>query len=211
LTGRGEDRAGLPPAPPTGWANLTGYTQSADFPTTEGAFDTTLDGFQDAFVTKLVPTGGVPLVYSTYLGGSDGEGGAGIAVDGAGNAYVTGFTRSADFPTTADAFDTSVDDGDAFVTKLDSGGALPYSTYLGGSASDSGGAIAVDRAGNAYLTGSTYSGDFPITEGAFDQTVNPGVGTSDAFVTKPGRASRITRYWLVSVKMVETMRWPKAL
>ena len=166
-----------------GNAYVTGYTQSADFPTTPGAFDTTLDGVQDAFVTGLVPTGGAPLLYSTYLGGAGGDGGFGIAVAGTGNAYVTGSTTSTDFPTTADAFDMSLDGGgDAFVTKLDPSGAMPYSTYLGGSSGDGGAGIAIDGAGNAYVTGSTNSGDFPTTPGAFDQTL--GGGSSDAFVTK---------------------------
>jgi hypothetical protein len=94
-------------------------------------------------------------------------------VDHAGHAYVTGGTPSADFPTTAGAFDTTFSGGDAFVTKLNrTGTALTYSTYLGGSASgeDSARGIAVDCAGHAYVTGNTQSGDFPTTPGAFDTT-----------------------------------------
>ena len=167
-----------------GSAYLTGYTASADFPTTAGAFDTSFNGASDAFVTKL-DASGAALGYSTYLGGSEGDdNGLGIALDGAGSAYLTGATGSADFPTTAGAFDTTYNGGyDGFVTKLDaSGAALGYSSYLGGDSFDSGYGIALDGAGSAYLTGETRSRDFPTTVGAFDTSFN-GVVT-DAFVTK---------------------------
>ena len=97
-------------------------------------------------MTKL-DASGAALGYSTYLGGSDGDGGYGIALDGAGSAYLTGYTVSADFPTTAGAFDTTYNGADdAFVTKLDaSGAALGYSTYLGGSGDDDGDGIARRR------------------------------------------------------------------
>jgi hypothetical protein len=169
-----------------GNAYVTGLTGSADFPTAAGAFDTTFNGGDlDAFVTKLGPSGSAPLLYSTYLGGSGDELGVGIALDGAGNAYAAGLTGSADFPTSAGAFDTTFNGGfsDAFVTKLGPSGSAPllYSTYLGGSGSDVGAAIAVDAAGNAYATGLTGSADFPTSAGAFDTTANGGL---DAFVTK---------------------------
>ena len=94
-----------------GSAYLTGYTTSADFPTTAGAFDTTYNGGDDdAFVTKL-DASGAALGYSTYLGGSGGEYGYDVAVDGAGSAYVTGYTNSTDFPTTPGAFDTTSNGG----------------------------------------------------------------------------------------------------
>src|SRR5438445_703660 len=126
------------------------------------------------------------LVYSTYLGGSDRDAGLGIAVDAAGNAYVTGQTSSTNFPTTAGAFQTAFGGGfrdiDAFVTKLNStGSALVYSTYLGGSCFDDGHGIAVDAAGNAYVTGRTCSTNFPTTAGAFQTTFG---GVNDASVTK---------------------------
>src|SRR5207244_93997 len=112
----------------------------------------------------------------------DGDGGYGIAADGAGDAYLTGFTESADFPTTPGAFDTTFNGGDAFVTKFDaSGAALLYSTFLGGNNDDVGTGIALDDAGSAYLTGYTSSTDFPTTAGAFDTTYN---GGQDDFVTK---------------------------
>jgi beta-propeller repeat-containing protein len=171
-----------------GNAYVTGYTRSTDFPTTPGAFQTTFQGgFDDAFVTKLNSTGSAPPVYSTYLGGNDQDEGLGIAVDAAGNAYVTGTTRSTNFPTTPGAFQATPGgngNDDAFVTKLNPTGSAPlvYSTYLGGSGVDGGYGIAVDAAGNAYVTGFTSSTDFPTTPGAF-QTANQGI-VGNAFVTK---------------------------
>ncbi len=164
-------------------AYVTGSTTSADFPTTAGAFQTTIAGGGDAFVTKL-DNSGATLLYSTYLGGSSDDAGSAIALDSSNNAYVTGSTTSADFPTTAGAFQTAiVGTGDAFVTKLDSSGAtLVYSTHLGGSSNDSGNAIALDSSNHAYVTGSTTSADFPTTAGAF-QTTFAG-GAVDAFVTE---------------------------
>ena len=167
-----------------GDAYVTGTTYSTDFPTTAGAFQTSLGGGGngDAFVTKLNPTG-TALVYSTYLSGTNYDGCNGIAVDTAGNAYVTGDTTSTDFPTTTGAFQTTYrGGGDAFVTKLNSTGtALVYSTFLGGTNGDGGLGIAVDTAGNAYVTGDTTSTDFPTTTGAFQTTYR---GGGDAFVTK---------------------------
>ncbi|MET0648817.1 MAG: SBBP repeat-containing protein [Pyrinomonadaceae bacterium] len=179
-----------------GNAIVTGFTES-DIPTTPGAFDTTYSGGAfDGFVTKFNADGS-GLLYSTFLGGSGVDSGSDIAVDAEGNAYVTGITRSTDFPTTCGAsFDTTLSGlEDAFVSKLNpTGTALVYSTYLGGSGvsnsgtSDAGGGIAVDSDGNAYVTGITTSSDFPVTSGALDTTFN---GGSDAFVTKlnsPGTA-----------------------
>src|SRR5213078_311962 len=162
-------------------AYVTGFTGSTNFPTTAGAFQTTFGGTEDAFVTKLNPMG-TGLVYSTYLGGSGVDDGFGIAVDALRNAYVTGFTGSTNFPTTAGAFQTTGGDTvDAFVTKLNpTGTGLVYSTYLGGSSDDEGLAIAVDALGNAYVTGITFSTNFPATAGAFQTTLG---GTEDAFVT----------------------------
>jgi hypothetical protein len=104
-----------------GRAYVTGTTESANYPTTPGAFDRTFNGFRDAFVTKLNASGSA-LAYSTFLGGTDLDEGAGIAVDRRGRAYVTGRTGSADYPTTPGAFDTTLNlNGDAFVTKLPTG------------------------------------------------------------------------------------------
>src|SRR5437867_4409279 len=130
-----------------GNAYVTGFTCSINFPTTAGVFQATSGGSCDVFVTKLNPTGS-GLVYSTYLGGSDDDGGSGIAVDATGNAYVTGFTGSTNFPTTLGAFQTaSGGQGDGFVTKVNStGSGLVYSTYLGGGGRDFSLGIAVDAA-----------------------------------------------------------------
>jgi len=173
-----------------GNAYVTGITFSTDFPTTAGAFQPA--GSAGAFVTKLDPAGSA-LVYSTYLG--NGAQGRGIAVDGGGNAYVTGLTDSADFPTTAGAYQVTYggrqagSGGDAFVTKLDpTGSALVYSTYLGGNGSDWGYGIAVDAAGNAYVTGITSWITFPTTPDAFQPHFSSGGGSSvnrtDGFFTK---------------------------
>jgi hypothetical protein len=126
-----------------------------------------------------------PLIYSTYLGGSGGDFGYGIAVDSSGNAYVTGYTDSTDFPTSPGALQTMYGGGsDAFVTKLNpTGTALVYSTYLGGSANDSGYGIAVDSAGDVYLSGTTSSTNFPVTSSAF-QTACGGTCLGNAFVTE---------------------------
>ncbi len=167
----------------SGNAYVVGETNSSDFPTTAGAFQTTNDGSADAFVTELNPTGS-GLLYSTYLGGGSNDYGLGIAVDASGSAYVAGYTYSTNFPTTAGAFQTTNNGSpDAFVTELNpTGTGLLYSTYLGGSSFDSGGAIAVDASGNAYVTGQTGSTNFPTTAGAFQTTYNGGF--YDAFVTE---------------------------
>jgi hypothetical protein len=178
----------------TGNAYIAGGTGSADFPTTPGAFRTSLAGGPgDVFVTKLNPSGS-SLIFSTFLGGSVGHDLAfGIAVDATDSIYVTGFTRSTDFPTTPNAFSPNTSEGfcsqhapptpcqNAFVTKLNTeGSALVYSTYLGGSDSDEGSGIAVDASGNAYVTGETISSDFPTAN-----PVQAVKGSSiDVFVTK---------------------------
>ncbi len=166
-----------------GNAYVTGLTNSPDFPTATGAFQSALAGGFDAFVTKINPVGSAPLVYSTYLGGSGDDYGLGIAVDAAGNASLTGFTNSTNFPTTLSAFQTTPGgSADAFVTKLNSSGsALIYSTYLGGSGDDAGQGIALDSLGSAYVTGFTSSTNFPHSVAAFQTKL---AGSFDAFVTK---------------------------
>lgn len=171
-----------------GDAYVSGGTASMDFPTTIGAFDATPDG-SDAFVTKLNATGSA-LLYSTVIGGSNGEGAAGLALDAADNAWITGATSSANFPVTADAFDRSFNGvADVFVTALNStGSALVYSTFLGAANSDSGSDLALDPSGAAYITGRTISLDFPTTQGAFDITFHgdPEIFWADGFVAKIG-------------------------
>ena len=145
-----------------GSAYVTGATLSTNFPT-QSPYQTAYQGVQFlTFVTKLTPAGNA-LVYSTYVGGSNNDFGSGIAVDGAGSAYVTGYTGSNDFPTQSPyQAEHQGGDYDAFVTKLTpAGNALAYSTYLGGNGRDEGHGIAVDTAGSAYVTGETQSTNFP--------------------------------------------------
>src|SRR5207248_9874980 len=129
-----------------GNAYIAGGAGSVDFPTTPGAFDTTSDG-NDAFVTKLNAAGSA-AIYSTMLGGTGSDGASGIAIDASGNTWLTGTTGSTDFPSTADAADRSANGSvDAFVSELNpAGSALVYSTYLGGSQTDTGNAAAPDTA-----------------------------------------------------------------
>ena len=136
-------------------------TANAFQPTFSGGFN------GDAFVTKLTPAGA--LTYSTFLGGTGTENGQAIAADNFGNAYVTGFTDSTNFPTKNPIQPTlgGSSNADVFVTKLSSdGSSLVYSTYLGGTASDFGEGIAIDSANNVYLTGWSQSIDFPLVQGA---------------------------------------------
>ena len=165
---------------------VSGRSNSGNFPTTAGAFRTTISGpgNADVVVAKIDPSraGVSSLVYSTYIGGSAGDAGNNIAVDGLGSAYVTGSTHSTDFPT-VNAFQSAHGGGgtDVFVAKLNStGSALLYSTYLGGSG-DEEGWLTLDLAGNVYLVGNTSSANFPTTPGAF-QTIRR--GSVDAFVAK---------------------------
>ena len=169
----------------SGNAYVTGGTESSDFPTTVGAFQPASAGNEDAFVTKLNPTGS-GVVYSTYLSGSSTDVGTAITVDGSGNAYVTGVTFSANFPTTPGAFDTTANgENDVFIAKLNAtGSSLVYSTYLGGSDSEFGRSIAVDSLSNVHVTGETRSLNFPTTPGAFQPAFGGPLGDFDAFVTK---------------------------
>jgi hypothetical protein len=170
-------------------AYVTGQTFSATFHITTGAVQVTCGncsgGNANAFVT-VIKADGTGYVYSTFLGGSNGNDGAlGIAVDSAGNAYVTGATTSSNFPKTTGALQTSLGGtGDAFVTKLNpAGSALVYSTFLGGGLLDIGTGIAVDGSNNAYVTGQTDSTTptpFP-TAGATQSTLGGGF---DAFVSE---------------------------
>jgi len=179
-----------------GNAYITGYagTTSTNF-TTPGAFQTTFGGGNfDAFVAKFNTklSGAASRIYSTYLGGSDQDfggsqvarGSKAIAIDSNGNAYITGQTRSTNFPVVNAFQPANAGFVDAFLTKLDAtGSALIYSTYLGGSSAsnaDEGSAVAVNIAGNAYVTGRAQSTDFPISS----PIEIPGATTGGVFVTK---------------------------
>jgi len=182
LGGSGTDSASGIAINEAGNAYVTGVTDSSNFPTTPGAFQTVKAAGQDAFVTELSVAGN-SLAYSTYLGGDGNDFGNDIGLDTAGNASVVGMTTSTDFPTTADAIQSGNGGAnDAFITRLNAtGAALVFSTYLGGSNADNARSMVVDSAGSIYLTGQTISADFPTTPGAF-QTVFGGI--ADAFVAK---------------------------
>jgi len=178
----------------SGDAYITGYTSSANFPTTSGAYKTSYVGNTDAFLAKLDPSG-TTLVYSTYLGGSGIDYGRAVAVDASGDAFVTGFTQSGDFPTMNPLQGSFGGVSDAFVTEFNPGGtALLFSTYLGGSGADEGLAIALDGSGNPYVAGYTLSSDFP-TQNALQTTL---AGPSDAFVAEinPGTSSLVFSTYL---------------
>lgn len=179
LGGSSLDRANDIEVDAAGNVYVAGRTQSTDFPTA-GGFDTTYGGQAEGFVTKIA-SGGTSVVWSSFVGGSSGDAASSLTVDAAANVYLVGGTQSPDFPTVG-AFDASLSGGDdAFVSKVDStGSSLAWSSYLGGSNLDRGEGIAVDLSGNAYVTGTTQSTDFPST-GGFDTTLG---GTRDAFVTK---------------------------
>lgn len=184
LGGRADDAAYGLAVDAAGDAYIAGATDSADFPTKNAiytniaSFSNPVVGYSaDAFVAELNP-GGSNLVYSTYLGGESADAAYGIALDSSGNAYVTGFTYSTNFPAT-NAFQKTLRcpnsvywNANAFVTKIGTGGSpLIYSTYLGGTNFDEGFGIAVDSANCAYVTGFTASTNFPATNFIYQSAV----------------------------------------
>ena len=161
-----------------GNAYVTGVTSSPDFPLA-AALQTVRKGWLDAFVTKINPSG--TIVYSTYLGGTGVDVGNAIAVDGAGAAYVVGYTISADLPVLNALQSVNAGDYDAFLARLSpAGDAIQYLSYFGGNGSDSATAVALDPATNVYIAGYTLSTNFPLLN-AF-QSGNG--GNYGAFVTK---------------------------
>jgi hypothetical protein len=181
LGGTASDDAAAIALDDSGRAYVTGSTQSKDFPVTSGAFQKTLHGTTDAFVTKFQISGS-GLFYSTFLGGNGDDGGSSIAVDSLGRAYVAGGTSSTDFPVLNPIQAHLGGSQDAFVTKLSAtGNALFYSTYLGGAAADSANSIRLDSNGNAYVGGITSSTNFPTTPGVFSRTKKQ---SSDGWVAK---------------------------
>src|SRR6266480_7805373 len=203
LGGTGNETAQAIAVDATGSAYAAGYTNSLDFPVTAGAYQTTFAsnnglGNPDGYIAKLNPAGNT-IVYATYLGGTCTDIIYGIAVDAAGEAYVTGQSGSGINPQSGmpdcgpfsgpfiafpqmNPFQAYAGTGDAFITKLNAAGnGLIFSSFLGGTGSEFGRAIAVDPFGNAYATGETISGNFPTTPLAY-QTLNN--GGEDAYVTK---------------------------
>ncbi|MBN2572812.1 MAG: SBBP repeat-containing protein [Ignavibacteriales bacterium] len=169
----------------TGCVYITGETESSNYPITDNAYDKSYNGNIDVFVTKLTSDGS-RLIYSTFIGGSNGDVGKSIAIDENYRAFITGYTASTDYPTEGDAFDLSHNgQTDAFFTILNSDGtALEISTFLGGNSDDYGNSITIHPdAEDIYITGETYSTDFPTTAGAYDESFN---GYSDVFVTRFG-------------------------
>jgi hypothetical protein len=182
LGGTVEDRANAITLDSSGNVYLTGLTVSASYPVTAGVTQGAIVGGTDAFVTKVSAAGAV--VWSTFLGGGGIDIAHAIAVDGSSIVHITGATTSTNFPTSAPHQAANAGGTDAFVSSINAAGtALVYSTYFGGSGVDDGYGIAVDAAGNAYVTGDTTSNatTFPQTPGAY-QTIAG--GASDAFVAK---------------------------
>ena len=176
----------------SGHVYVMGYTKALNFPTTHGTYDESYNGFlhpsgppdydYDVFVSKLNSSLS-ELEASTFIGGSYDDEGYSLAMDGSGNVYVTGYTASTDFPTTLGAYDGSFNDvWDVFVSKLDSNlSNLEASTLIGGSYTELGSSVNLDKAGNVYVIGSTMSSDFPTTPDAFD---NSHGGFQDVFISK---------------------------
>lgn len=211
LGGSSHDRATSIAVDATGNVYVAGNTMSANFPVSADAFQRTYRGssaspndsvpFGDAWVAKLNAAGSA-LTYSSYMGGTRDEVATGIVIDTDGNAYLTGWTMSADFPTTTGALQTTYagpstkdsisNAGDAFVTKVNARGtALVFSTYLGGKQEDAGWDLALDAAGNVYVGGRTYSLDFPVTPRAFKTTFT---GHDFGFVAKLNAAGAALTY-----------------
>jgi Tol biopolymer transport system component len=207
LGGTGADSGSSIAVDASGNAYIVGQTNSANFPTTSGAYDQSGSlnslGNPDIFVAKFNTSvsGAASLVYSTYIGGTATDFGTDIAVDSTGNAYIVGHTDSDGralpspnppakaFPTTSDAFQPTIATNggfatiDSFIVKLNSSGSgLLYSSFLGGSSSDEGQAIALDANQNVYVAGTTLSSDFPGTSGSY-QPARQG-SSLDVFVSK---------------------------
>lgn len=184
LGGAGFDSANAIAVDAAGNIYVAGWTESYDLPV-NGALQRSTRGGLDGFVAKLDP-GGSRVLYCTYLGGSGEDRVTGIAVDSGGHVYVAGLTASADFPVTGGAMQPRSGGGrDAFVARIDSSGSrLLYSTFLGGSGQETATGIAVDSAGNAFISGATTSDNFPV----YRPTQSVKRGQQDAFVAQVNAA-----------------------
>jgi hypothetical protein len=188
LGGSGADNASGIAVDSVGNAFIIGGTASTNFPTAS-PLDATLGGTSDVFVMKLAPDGH-SFIYSTYIGGSGNDSGSDIVIDSAGNAFITG-TASSGFPVVAPIQNKVGGDTDAFIAKINpAGSALIYSTFLGGRLADSGSDIVIDASGNAYVTGTTASTNFPL----LNPLQGSNAGSDDAFVTKVNAAGTALVY-----------------
>ena len=198
LSGSNADTAsGVAAGPLAGTVFVTGTTQSTDFANVTRP--ATLTGSSEFFVTKLYTArqGTASLLYSTYIGGNTPKSGGaitnggGIAVDASNNAYITGGTNYTDMPVVNAYQATQKGTENAFVAKLNPNGASIFLTYLGGTGTDIGTGIASDSAGNAYVTGSTTSSDFPVvTAAGVSAYQGTFAGTTDGFIAKVAAAGR---------------------
>ncbi|MGH9760363.1 MAG: SBBP repeat-containing protein, partial [Blastocatellia bacterium] len=189
-----------------GCAYVGGETEAADFPTTPGAFQSTIAGGLDDFVLKLNPMG-TGMIYSTLIGGSNTDFCDGIAIDVNGAAFVVGETSSKDFPVTPGAFmeHTMASGGTGFVTKVSPDGTkLEYSTFLGGSGADAVFQPAVDTDGNVYVAGRTSSSDFPTTPGAFQRKKKSKI---TGFVAKFSQSGTLVYSTLIGGKNSHEIGW----
>lgn len=176
--GASDDRAHEVAVDAAGNVYITGYSTALDFPVA-GAWDSTLGGTADAFVSKISSSGN-GVIWSTYVGGAGSEMGFGIAVDSSGNVFVAGATSSTDYPL-VNAFDATIDVFEGFVSKLSpSGSSLLWSSFLGGAGVEAVRSLAVDDSGHVYVVGETNAGDFPGLAGGFDSTLS----AQDAFVAR---------------------------
>ncbi len=193
LGGKAEDIGYAVTADRRGNVYVAGETASLDFPVSAGAAQSHYGGGEyDALVASFTADG--RLRWATYLGGTGDDDGGGIVVDALGNVYVTGFTTSRDFPVSPRAAQPHFGGGlaDAFLASFDTGGRLRWATYLGGTGDDGANGVAVDGAGNAYVTGSTESMDFPVTAGAAQPHYGGGDDMwGDAFVASYAAGGRL--------------------
>lgn len=194
IGGDGNEWAGRIAIDRGGYAYVAMMTASSNFPTTAGAFDESYNGGTlDGAVVKL-SQGAQSVMYSTIIGGSDGEDGLDILVDTNGAACVSGWTTSRDFPTTSGVLHPGFLGGtaDAFISRIAPDGAsLEFSTYLGGASADHATSIAIDSIGAIYVAGYTESADFPTTPGAIKRTIS---GQQDAFVSKINPAATVLMF-----------------
>ncbi len=180
LGGRGTDYANAIAVDSMGNAYVAGTTSSEDFPVSSNAYQPVKGAGFDGFVVKISPAGS-DVLYGTYLGGSGSDEVRGVAVDRQGNAFVAGWTNSLDFPQVSPIRSSPIGNADAFVAVLSNGGAVQYSSYIGGSNTDSAQAIAIDASGNVFVAGYTLSTDFWTGSSFVRGTL---AGSVDAFVSK---------------------------